>query len=146
MNLKSTTTNGFNYRIINLFMQSWGVRLTWLDRKVSYLGFPVHCLKVWVVFTLTKHSFTYAWDVFTYGIWVYLFQFSRGPRSKLWFKLLFLFSGNNKVRGELDGPLLHMLNELRKEVSGQSLILQAPVVQKMDSAIHRINCYPVKTY
>ena len=37
--------------------------------------------------------------------------------------LLFLFSGNNKVRGKLDGPLLHTLNELRKEVSGQSLIL-----------------------
>ena len=30
----------------------------------------------------------------------------------------FLFSGNNEVRGKLDGPLLHMLNELRKEVSG----------------------------
>ena len=38
------------------------------------------------------------------------------------------------MRGKLDGPLLHMLNELRKEVSGQSLILQAPVVRKMDSA------------
>ena len=25
--------------------------------------------------------------------------------------------GDNSVRGKLDGPLLHMLNELRKEVS-----------------------------
>ena len=31
MNLKSTTTNGFNFRIINSLMKSWGVRLTWLD-------------------------------------------------------------------------------------------------------------------
>ena len=28
------------------------------------------------------------------------------------------FRGDNTVRGKLDGPLLHMLNELRKEVSG----------------------------
>lgn len=28
------------------------------------------------------------------------------------------FSGDNNVRGKLDGPLLHMLNELRREVSG----------------------------
>ena len=31
INLKSTTTYGFNFRIINSVMQSWGVRLTWLD-------------------------------------------------------------------------------------------------------------------
>ena len=31
MNLKSTTTNGFNFQIINSLMGSWGVRLTWLD-------------------------------------------------------------------------------------------------------------------
>ena len=31
MNLKSTTTNRFNFRIINSSMGSWGVRLTWLD-------------------------------------------------------------------------------------------------------------------
>lgn len=28
------------------------------------------------------------------------------------------FRGDNSVRGKLDGPLLQMLNELRKEVSG----------------------------
>ena len=33
MNLKSTTSNGFNFGIINLLMASWGVRLTWLDSK-----------------------------------------------------------------------------------------------------------------
>ena len=33
MNLKSTTTNGFNFRIINSLMKSWGVRLTWVDYK-----------------------------------------------------------------------------------------------------------------
>ena len=31
MNLKSTTTNGFKFPIINSLMASWGVRLTWLD-------------------------------------------------------------------------------------------------------------------
>ena len=31
MNLKSSTTNGFNFRIINSLMESWRVRLTWLD-------------------------------------------------------------------------------------------------------------------
>ena len=47
MNLKSTTTNGFNFCIINSLMGSrgrgaggGGVRLTWLDCKVfnSYVG------------------------------------------------------------------------------------------------------------
>ena len=33
MNLKSTTTNGFNFRIINSLMEFWGLRLTWLDCK-----------------------------------------------------------------------------------------------------------------
>ena len=33
MNLKSTTTKGFNLWIINSLMASWGVRLTWLDCK-----------------------------------------------------------------------------------------------------------------
>ena len=33
MNLKSTTTNGFNFRIINSLMELWGLRLTWLDCK-----------------------------------------------------------------------------------------------------------------
>ena len=31
MNLKSTTDNRFNFRIINSLMESWGVGLTWLD-------------------------------------------------------------------------------------------------------------------
>ena len=31
MNLKSTTTNGYNVRIINSIMGSWGARLTWRD-------------------------------------------------------------------------------------------------------------------
>ena len=31
MNLKSSITNGFNFRVINPLMKSWGVRLTWLD-------------------------------------------------------------------------------------------------------------------
>ena len=35
MNLKSTTTNGFNIRIINSLMESWGIRLTWLDCNIS---------------------------------------------------------------------------------------------------------------
>ena len=33
MNLKSTTTNRFNFRIINSLMEFWGLRLTWLDCK-----------------------------------------------------------------------------------------------------------------
>ena len=33
MNLKSTTANGLNFRIINSLMEFWGVRLTWLDCK-----------------------------------------------------------------------------------------------------------------
>ena len=31
INLKSTTSNGFNFWIINSLMVSWGVRLTWFD-------------------------------------------------------------------------------------------------------------------
>ena len=31
INLKSTTSNGFNFWKINSLMDSWGVRLTWLD-------------------------------------------------------------------------------------------------------------------
>ena len=31
INRKSTTSNGFNFRIINSLMDSWGVRFTWLD-------------------------------------------------------------------------------------------------------------------
>ena len=39
MNLKSTVaTDGFNFRIINSLMESWGVRLTWIDCK-SYSTF-----------------------------------------------------------------------------------------------------------
>ena len=34
MNLKSSTTNGFNFRIINSLMDFWGVGLTWLDCSV----------------------------------------------------------------------------------------------------------------
>ena len=34
-----TTTNGFNLRIINSLMGSWGVRLTWLDYKLHKLAF-----------------------------------------------------------------------------------------------------------
>ena len=33
INLKSTTSNGFNFRIINSLMDSWWVRLTWFDFK-----------------------------------------------------------------------------------------------------------------
>ena len=33
-NLKSIRTNGFNFRIINSLMKSWGVHLTWLDCTV----------------------------------------------------------------------------------------------------------------
>ena len=36
MNLKSTTTNGFNLRKINSVMESCGVRLTWLDCNLLY--------------------------------------------------------------------------------------------------------------
>ena len=36
MNLKSTITNGFNFRVITLLMESWGpVRVTWLDFNSS---------------------------------------------------------------------------------------------------------------
>lgn len=62
-------------------------------------------------------------EIFSVTVYEFTFFSFRSPRSKLWFKLLFLFSGNDKVRGKLDGPLLHMLNELRKEVSGQTLVL-----------------------
>ena len=34
IHLKSSTTNGFNFRIINSLMDFWGVRLTWLDCNV----------------------------------------------------------------------------------------------------------------
>ena len=37
MNLKSTTANGLNFRIINSLMEFCGVRLTWLDCKRSEL-------------------------------------------------------------------------------------------------------------
>lgn len=33
--VKSTTTYQFTFRIINLMMGSWGLRLTWLDCKDS---------------------------------------------------------------------------------------------------------------
>ena len=33
MNLKFTSTNGFNFWIINSLMESWGVRSTWFDCK-----------------------------------------------------------------------------------------------------------------
>jgi len=33
MNLKSTPTNWFNFWIINSLMESWGIRLTWLNWK-----------------------------------------------------------------------------------------------------------------
>ena len=39
INLKSTTGNGFNFRIMNSLVDSLGVRLTWFDCKYSfYLG------------------------------------------------------------------------------------------------------------
>ena len=38
MNLKSATTNGFNFRIINSLMGAWGVRLTLLDCKSELAG------------------------------------------------------------------------------------------------------------
>ena len=44
MKLESSTTNGL--RIINSLMESWGVRLTWLDCKVSdSSGVPIPTLK-----------------------------------------------------------------------------------------------------
>ena len=36
--LKTTSTNGFNFRIINSFMISCGVRLTWLDVRCSRMS------------------------------------------------------------------------------------------------------------
>ena len=38
MNLRSTTTNGFNFRMIISLIESWGLSLTWLDCefKVSH--------------------------------------------------------------------------------------------------------------
>ena len=33
INLKSTTSNGFSFGKINSFIESWGVRLTWLECK-----------------------------------------------------------------------------------------------------------------
>ena len=36
--LKTTSTNGFNFRIINSFMISCGVRLTWLDVGCSRMS------------------------------------------------------------------------------------------------------------
>ena len=33
MNLTSTTKNEFNFLVMNSLMESWGLRLTWLDRK-----------------------------------------------------------------------------------------------------------------
>ena len=38
MNLKSTSTNGFNCRMINSLMGSRGVRLTWLDCKIGTIS------------------------------------------------------------------------------------------------------------
>ena len=33
MNLTSTTKNEFSFLVMNSLMESWGLRLTWLDRK-----------------------------------------------------------------------------------------------------------------
>ena len=38
-------------------------------------------------------------------------------------QLSFIYRGDISVRGKLDGPLLHMLNELRKEVGISSSVL-----------------------
>ena len=39
VNLKSTTSNGFNFQIINLLMESWeGGSLTWLDCNTCIMG------------------------------------------------------------------------------------------------------------
>ena len=48
MNLKCTTTNGFNFRIINTLMASWEVRLTWLNcNQRSYIWIlGGHCVKM----------------------------------------------------------------------------------------------------
>ena len=40
MNLKSTTTHAFNFRIINSLIQSWGVHLTCLDCTLTFTVFP----------------------------------------------------------------------------------------------------------
>ena len=40
MNLKSTTTHGFNSRIINSLIESWGVNLTCLDCNLTFTVFP----------------------------------------------------------------------------------------------------------
>ena len=58
MNLKSTTTNGFNIRIINSLMESWGIRLTWLDcnisKDVKCFQLKINCDKLYkLLWTLT---------------------------------------------------------------------------------------------
>ena len=42
MNLKFTTTNGFNFWIINSLMESWEVCLTWLDCKYHSCWYNLH--------------------------------------------------------------------------------------------------------
>ena len=37
MNLKSTTKNGFNFRVIHSLMGSWEVRLTWVNCKSTII-------------------------------------------------------------------------------------------------------------
>ena len=44
INLKSTTSNGFNFWIINSLMDSWGVHLTWFDCNI-YSYFNKGCRK-----------------------------------------------------------------------------------------------------
>ena len=52
MNLKSTTTNGFNFRIINSLMESWQVRLTRLENRISsrFQSATLTSLIMWFVF------------------------------------------------------------------------------------------------
>ena len=41
MNPTSTTNNGFNFRIVNSLMESWGLRLTWLDCKFKKIQIQI---------------------------------------------------------------------------------------------------------
>ena len=47
------TANGLNFRIINLLMEFWGVRLTWLDCK--------HRSGAWVEGAATVHRLEPGW-------------------------------------------------------------------------------------
>ena len=41
MNLTSTTKNEFNFLVMNSLMESWGLRLTWLDCKFEKIQIQI---------------------------------------------------------------------------------------------------------